>query len=85
MVLGYVEPIDDLPVDDDRATAGNGPNCKLLVARQAKLADDQHVERGPQPQRHLIADRHPTARKSEDDDIRLARPRRQRPASTRPA
>jgi len=64
------QPADHVLVQDDDTAAGDRPHRELVLARDAEVAGQEHVERGPQRIRDLVGDRHAAARQREHDEIR---------------
>src|SRR5947209_3767349 len=54
----HPEPVDDRPVEDPGAAAGDGTHGQLLVARHPELADEEDVEWGGQDPGHLAGHGH---------------------------
>jgi hypothetical protein len=65
----YPQAPDHIVIDDDHAAARDRPHRQLAIARDAKLAYQEHVEWGPQRTRYFECHRNSASRKSEDDHI----------------
>ena len=64
-----VERVDDALEQDTRAAARHGAEGEVLVAGDAELAHDEHVERGVERAGDLAGDRHAAARQAEHDHV----------------
>lgn len=64
-----VERVDDALEQDARAAARHGAEDQVLVAGDAELAHDEHVERRVERAGDLAGDRHAAARQAEHDHV----------------
>jgi hypothetical protein len=60
---------DELIVEHAHATGGDRPHRQLLIAGDAKLADDKDIERRSEPAGHLIGNRHAAARQRQHEHV----------------
>jgi hypothetical protein len=68
--LGDAKTLDELIVQHAHATCGNRTHRQLLLAGNAKLADDKDVQRRAQHAGDFIGDGHTSPRQRQHDDIR---------------
>ncbi len=71
-----VERRENIVVEHPEAAAGQGPGSQLFLARDAQLANDEHIQLQLQNSRDFEADRHAAARQRQDEGV-LADLRRQ--------
>ena len=63
LVRRQTDPADQIGVEHADATLPDGPISKFGLKWQAKLADDDHIERGIESAGHLCSHRDPAPRK----------------------